>query len=253
MRGIYGVLRVRRRTLTAVGILLVVCMLPAIDRPARQVAAYRERLPIYSVSTAEKLLALGINCAWSNADIPLLIEILDTHNVTATFFVSGSWCKKYPESVSALHNAGHEIASHSNTHADLTILNKAEIQQEIRLCNAKIQAITGAVPTLFRAPSGAHSPLVVETVLEEGMLPVQWDWDSLDYRNPTPQEMCARLQTSMRPGSITLLHSGAQNTPAALPLMIEMARGQGYDFVSVSELLYPEPYTLDHAGRQSKA
>jgi Predicted xylanase/chitin deacetylase len=254
MRRIYGVFRVRRKMLAAVGILLLaVSILPGLPRPDRQAAAYRERLPIYSVNTAQKAMALGINCAWDNADIPLLIEILGTHNVTATFFVSGSWCKKFPQSVKALYDAGHEIASHSNTHADLTTLSKAEIQQEIRLCNEKIKAITGVVPTLFRAPSGAHSPLVVQTVLEEGLLPIQWDCDSLDYRDPTPQEICARIQSGMQPGSIALFHSGAKNTPAALPLVIEMARGQGYDVVSVSELVYPAPYALDHAGRQSKA
>lgn len=216
------------------------------------VSAGKRSLPIYSVETSETKMSLGFNCAWDNTDIPELIEILGRYDVKATFFVSGSWCKKYPESVKALYDAGHEIGSHSNTHADMATLNKTRLVEEITRCNDKIQAITGQETKLFRMPSGSYNDLVIETILEQGMIPIQWDCDSLDYKNPSPEEMRARITKKLRPGSITLFHSGAKNTPAALPSIIEVIQSTGYEIVTISDLIWPPPYTLDYEGRQHK-
>lgn len=208
------------------------------------------KLPIYSVETAEKKVSMGFNCAWDNADITQLIEILGRYKVRATFFVSGSWCKKYPDSVKALYDAGHEIGSHSNTHADLAKLGRDQLLEEITLCNRKIKAIIGKEPELFRMPSGSYNDLVIETIESQGMTAIQWDCDTVDYRNPTPAEMRDRVMDKLRNGSILLLHSGARNTPEALPGLIEAIRGAGYELVPVSDLILPAPYTVDHEGRQ---
>ncbi|MCL2055844.1 MAG: polysaccharide deacetylase family protein [Oscillospiraceae bacterium] len=216
---------------------------PAASQAGRQI-------PIYSVETQEMKVSLGFNCAWDNADIPELIAILEEHGVKATFFISGGWCEKYPESVRALSGAGHEIGSHSNTHADLAKLGKKAIIEEIVLCNEKIKAATGASPTLFRMPSGSYNKLVIETLREQGMIPIQWDIDTVDYKDPPPEEMRANIRKNLRKGSIILLHSGAKNTPAALPGILADIKAAGYTAVPVSQLILDEPYRLDHEGRQ---
>ena len=220
---------------------------------AVSVTATTRKLPIYSVQTAEKTAALGFNCAWDNADIPRLIQILEQYQTKATFFVAGDWCDKYPQSVRNLAQAGHEIGSHSNTHTDLTKLNRAQIAQEITLCNEKITALTGQPVKWFRMPSGAYNNLVIETVRGHDMEPIQWDCDSLDYTNPTPAEINQHIWDRLQPGSILLFHSGAKNTPEALPSLLLELQADGYRLVPVSELVLPAPYRIDHQGRQHKA
>jgi polysaccharide deacetylase family sporulation protein PdaB len=220
---------------------------------AIQTAASQEKRPIYSVETDRKAVSLGINCAWGNEDIPALIEILDNAGVKATFFVVGDWCEKYPESVKLLHDAGHEIGTHSDTHTDMTKLDRAGILRELRDSAAKIEAITGERVRLFRPPSGAYNTEVIATAEEEGFYPIQWDCDSLDYRDPTPAEMEARILKNLQSGSILLFHSGAKNTPASLPGIIASIQAQGYKLVPVSELIHPAPYRVDFEGRQHKA
>lgn len=220
---------------------------------AVQTLAAPQKHPIYSVETDKMEVSLGINCAWDNADIPRLIEILDRYNIKASFFVVGDWVDKYPESVKALYDAGHEIGSHSDTHADMTKLDRTGMVREIQDSCQKIEAITGQRVTLFRPPSGAYNATVVEVVRQQGLYPIQWDCDSIDYRNPTPAEMQQRILKKLRKGSIMLFHSGAKNTPEALPMIIESVQKQGYRFVQVSELIHKGDYTVDFEGRQHPA
>lgn len=230
---------------------LGVCLLGEASRAMRTMAV-QEKRPIYSVDMDEKKVSLGINCAWDNADIPQLIEILEAENIKASFFVVGDWCDRYPESVKALYDAGHEIGTHSDTHADMAKLDRDGILRELRTSADKIQAVTGERPILFRPPSGSYNTLVIETAEEEGFYPIQWNCDSIDYRNPTADEMQTRILKKLRPGSITLFHSGAKNTPAALPQIIAAIRAEGYEFVPVSELIHSAPYRVDFEGRQHK-
>jgi len=95
--------------------------------------------------------------------------------VKATFFVVGEWVDKYPESVKALHDAGHEIMNHSNTHAHYNSLSTEEIIADVEACNDKIEAVTGVRPTLIRCPYGEYDDHVIAAIRSIGMEPVQWD------------------------------------------------------------------------------
>ena len=187
---------------------------------------------------------------WGNEDTQQLIDILGKYNVKATFFVVGEWVEKYPESVKALYDAGHEIMNHSDDHPYFTKLGADEIINQINACNEKIKSITGVCPILFRPPYGDYNDKVVLTVRGLGMEPVQWDVDSLDWKNPTPDNIAKRVLERVRPGSIILFHNAAKNTPAALPTVIEGLIQKGYAMVPVSDLLIPGEYTIDHTGRQ---
>ena len=80
-------------------------------------SASQRQLPIYCVQRDQKLASVSFDAAWGNEDTQQLIDILAKYQVQATFFVVGDWVDKYPESVLALHEAGHEVMNHSNTHA----------------------------------------------------------------------------------------------------------------------------------------
>ena len=114
---------------------------------------------------------------WGNEDTQQLIDILGKYKVPATFFVVGEWVDKYPESVKALHEAGHEIMNHSNTHAHYPQLTADEVVADLNACNDKIEAVTGVRPTLVRLPYGDYDDRSINAVRSIGMEPIQWDVD----------------------------------------------------------------------------
>jgi len=217
------------------------------------VLAEPTRRPIYSVETPQMQVALGLNCAWGNEDIEEILAVLARYDVPASFFVLGQWAERYPESVRMIASAGHEVGSHSNTHADMTNLSEGQIQRQISESLETIQGLTGVRPTLFRTPSGAYNNQVIALIEQAGLYPIQWDCDSLDYRDLTADQMWARISKNLRPGSILLFHGGTKNTASALPQIIEQIRAEGYEFVPVSQLIHPRPYTVNFEGRQRPA
>lgn len=217
---------------------------------ARRASAATRDLPIYCVDRPDRVCALTFDAAWGNEDTQQLIDILGEHNIQATFFVVGEWVDKYPESVKALSDAGHEVMNHSSTHPHMTELSTDQMQQEVQTCNEKIAAVTGKTPTLFRPPFGDYNDQVVSTLRGMKMYTIQWDVDSLDWRNPAPSEIVSRVCSKAQNGSIILFHNAAKNTPAALPDVIDGLIEQGFSFVPVSKLIYKDNYTMDHTGKQ---
>ena len=190
---------------------------------------------------------------WGNEDTQMLIDILGKYKVKATFFVVGDWVDKYPESVKALHDAGHEVMNHSNTHAHMSQLSKDEIIADVEACNDKIEAVTGVRPTLIRPPYGEYDDNVITAIRSIGMEPIQWDVDSLDWKDLEAPEIIKRVTGKVQSGSIVLFHNAALHTPEALPTIIATLLQEGYTFVPISEIILPQPYTIDHTGRQLPA
>ena len=189
---------------------------------------------------------------WGNEDTQTLIDILGKYGVRATFFVVGSWVDKYPESVKALSDAGHEIMTHSDDHAHFSKLNADAIRSNISASCDKIEAVTGVRPTLFRCPYGEYDDHVIQTLEEMGMKTIQWDVDSLDWKELSAGEIIQRVQNGVKPGSIVLFHNAAKHTPEALPAVIEYLLQNGYSIVPVSEMLLTGDYVMDHTGRMCR-
>lgn len=213
-------------------------------------SANQRVLPIYSVERDNKAIALSFDAAWGNEDTQLLIDILNEYNVKATFFLVGDWVDRYPESVKQLYDAGMEIGNHSDNHAHFTKLSSEGIVADVTACNEKIKAITGESPTLFRCPYGEYDDHVVSAINNMGMHVIQWDVDSLDWKDLSAEEIYQRVTSRAAPGSICLFHNAALHTPEALPSIIEYLLSEGYSIVPISQLIYTENYTIDHAGRQ---
>ena len=253
------VLFLRKRWLALPAALAAICALSLITTlPAYVSASTTQRqLPIYSVQRDYKTCALSFDAAWGNEDTQTLIDIFERYKVKATFFVVGEWVDKYPESVKALSEAGHEVMSHSNDHAHFNALSSEEIVADINACNDKIEAVTGKRPTLFRPPFGEYDDHVITTVRGMGIEPIQWDVDSLDWKDYDAATITQRVTSSVGPGSIVLFHNAALHTPEALPSILEYLLGEGYEIVPISQLILPgecgTDYTLDHTGRQCPA
>lgn len=212
-----------------------------------------KRLPIYCVETDKKQIAISFDAAWGNDDTETLINILAEYQVPATFFVVGAWVDKYPESVKQLHDAGHQIHNHSNTHPHMPQLSSTQMADELKSCNDKIASVTGITPNLFRCPYGDYNNATINAVEQANMYTVQWSVDSLDWKeNATAQTIADRVISKAHDGSIVLFHNDADFTPAALPTILKTLKEQGYEFVFISDLIMTENYTIDHAGKQCK-
>ena len=216
-------------------------------------AGSERKLPIYCVECEEKKVAISFDAAWGNDDTQQLINILDEYDAVATFFVVGAWVDKYPESVKQLSDAGHQVQNHSNTHPHMPQLSQEQMLDEINSCNNKIANITGVTPTLLRPPYGDYNNATIETVEKAGMYTIQWDVDSLDWKdNATPESITKRVVGKVKPGSIVLFHNDAEHTPAALPQILKALKQDGYEFVFIEDLILKKNYEIKHDGMQCK-
>lgn len=234
--------------------LAVVAIFWVVNSPAIVgVSASSRELPIYCVQRDNKAVSLTFDAAWGNEDTQTLIDILGKYGVKATFFLVGEWVDKYPESVQALYDAGMEIGNHSDTHPHMAKLSEKQIIDEVSLCSGKIENITGDEVKLFRCPYGEYDDEVVRTVKNMGVYPIQWDVDSLDWKDLSAAEITKRVTSKVADGSIILFHNAAKHTPEALPGIIEYLLSEGYQIVPVSELLLDGEYDIDNTGRMTAA
>lgn len=209
-------------------------------------------LPIYCIDTNEPKIALSFDAAWGNEDTSKILDILSKHQIHATFFMTGGWVDSYPDDVKAIYAAGHDLGNHSQNHPDLTTLSDSQIAEELLQVHNKVKTLTGYDMFLFRPPYGAYNNSVVTTAKENGYYTIQWDVDSLDWKD---YGIDAILDTvthhkHLGNGSIILCHNGAKYTADALDTLITSLQEKGYEIVPVSELIYRDNYHMDHEGRQ---
>lgn len=208
-------------------------------------------IPIYSVVREDNKIALTFDSAWNDDDIDEIIDILDSYDAKATFFVTGKWAEDYSSSLNKLYRSGFEIGIHSYNHTDYTTLSRGEILDDIDKCDKALLKVTGHTTDLVRAPSGAYDDNVVRTIEDSGRYCIQWSVDGIDYIETTPQEIAERVTSELEAGDIILLHNGTEFTKEALPMILESVKDT-YEFVTVSDLIYKDDYRIDYAGKQRK-
>lgn len=233
------------------GVALSAAVFLVATMPTAVSASSTERqLPIYCVNRDQKMCSISFDAAWGDASTQSLVDILNQYGVKATFFVIGNWAEQYPEDVKMLHENGMEVMNHSSAHGHMNQMSSEEIVADVQKCNEQIQALTGECPTLFRCPYGEYDDHVISSIRAIGMEPIQWDVDSLDWKEISAQEIYQRVTGKVQSGSIILFHNAGLNTPEALPDILEYLIAEGYEIVPISELLLEGEYTIDHEGRQ---
>lgn len=220
------------------------------DNGDAAVSASARELPIYSVQSETARVALTFDAAWGAEDTQILIDALGKYGAKATFFVVGEWVDKYPDAVRSLHAAGHSVMNHSDTHPHMSQLAADGILKEANRASDKIEKITGVRPDLLRVPYGDYNDTVIKTLRSGGYQVIQWDVDSLDWKDLSANEICRRVTDKVKPGSIVLFHNAAKHTPEALPVILANLKDKGYEFVTVSEMILRENYYIDHTGKQ---
>lgn len=243
------VLTKRTLAVAASFLLIAAVALPTIFQTVETSVSTRE-LPIYSVECSDKKIAVTFDSAWNDDDIDKIIQVLNEYNCPSTFFVTGDWAERFPESLKKLYNAGHEIGSHSYNHTLYSTLSKEEIIADMDKCDLVIESVLGFKPNIMRAPSGDYTNNSILAAKETNRFCIQWDVDSLDWKELTEEEMKNRIFDRVQNGSILLFHNGTKQTADALPGILTALKQDGYTFCKVSDLIYKENYSIDHTGRQ---
>ena len=211
------------------------------------------KVPIYNVQTEEKRVAISFDAAWGADKTEKIMEILQEYDANATFFLVGFWSEKYPELVKQIHENGFEIGTHSNTHPDMTKLNKEQIKLELEQSIAKMKEAADVEVELFRAPYGAYNNDVIEVAESMNLQTIQWDVDSLDWKGLSGGEIATRILNRIKPGSIILCHNNSDHILDALPIILDRLKLQGYTVGCIGDLVYKDNYIIDRAGVQKLA
>ena len=211
-----------------------------------------KELPIYCVETEKKQVAISFDCAWGNEETAHLLEILEDHDIKATFFMTGGWVESYPDDVKAIYEAGHDLGNHSQNHKNMSQLSDQECRSELMSVHDQVKELTGYDMFLFRPPYGDYDSEVIRKAQECGYYSIQWDVDSLDWKDYGTDAVIKTVcqHKHLGNGSIILMHNGAKYTADALDTLIENLQEQGYEIVPISELILKDHYHINVEGRQ---
>lgn len=210
------------------------------------------KLPIHNVETSEKNISLTFDAAYGSDKTEDIIQILKEYEADATFFLVGLWVENFPEKVQGIVDAGFEIGTHSNTHPHMTRLSADDAKNELKASKEKIEAYTKTSATLFRAPFGEYSDRVINVAESLSLQTIQWDIDSLDWKNLSATDIIQRVTTKAKPGSIVLFHNNSDNILKVLPVVLQTLKDKGYALKRVSDLVYKENFKIDNNGTQYK-
>ncbi|MBF0786801.1 MULTISPECIES: polysaccharide deacetylase family protein [unclassified Streptococcus] len=182
----------------------------------------------------QKRIALTFDDGPNATTTPQVLDILKRYNVKATFFILGQNVPGNEELLKRIVAEGHEVANHTWDHANLVTLSDDQVRQEIKKTQEVIKNVTGQAPTMMRPPYGS----VNQSVISIMQMPViYWSVDSKDWQSRNPVAILNEIKTCIYPGSIILMHDIHQSTVNSLTSVLDELSSQGYQSVTVSELL----------------
>jgi peptidoglycan/xylan/chitin deacetylase (PgdA/CDA1 family) len=193
-----------------------------------------------SVETEKKKIALTFDDGPHPRLTPRILEILARYNVPATFFMVGQNVINYPDAALQVIQAGHEVGNHTFTHPHLARLNESAIMDEIGKCEDALEELCEYRPHLLRTPQGALTPSLERCLLHDDYILVLWSLDTRDWDNKSTACIVQTVLDNVKSGDIVLMHDFIghnSKTPEALEKIIPALLSQGYEFVTVSELL----------------
>jgi peptidoglycan-N-acetylglucosamine deacetylase len=200
---------------------------------------------VYKGVTDRRAIALTFDDGPSEST-PALLEILDRHGVAATFFQCGANVRRLPQIARQVALAGHEIGNHSDSHRHFQFKSGAFIYRELAAAQVSIQAATGALPRLFRAPFGVRWFGLREAQARLGLLGVMWTALGVDWKLPVDR-VASRLLRSAANGAIFCLHDGRElaqrpdisSTLGAVGRVLPVLIDRGFHFEKVTDILCP--------------
>lgn len=212
---------------------------------------YLKETPVEEFVPRQKVIALTFDDGPSDKTTPTILTILKKKKVPATFFMLGQQAEKFPDLVKTIADDGHELANHSYSHPNLTELSADETRQQINQTQAAIYKASGILPKYVRPPYGSFN---YETAVAIGLPLVNWSVDSLDWKTKNSKKIGEEIKTTLGNDSIVLMHDIHQETADALEKLITDLQKDGYQFVTLSDLLQvtADPLTVYYSASNQK-
>lgn len=198
---------------------------------------------ILSGSPQKREIALTFDDAPDTHFTPQVLDQLKKMNVKATFFIVGNRAEKHPEMIARIVREGHAIGNHSYNHPNFNKLNDTAFREQIQKTDQILQRLIGYKPVIVRPPYGNITEGQIKWLISQKKKIVNWNVDSLDWKNLTAEQVMTNILADIRPGSIILQHSAGgkgedlSGTVQAIPKVIQKLRADGVRFVTIPELL----------------
>lgn len=167
---------------------------------------------------------------------PWILDLLDQYGAKATFFLVGRQAEMYPDLTREIVRRGHEIGSHSYTHANQRELSLLGIERELVMSRLMLRRACGEFVTLFRPPGGNYDGQVQEAVRATGYTAVFWTENISGYVGETGPEILPKMLNKIGTNGIVLLHNGYDETHEVLPLLLPALAARGLRMDTVSAL-----------------
>ncbi|MDG5789836.1 polysaccharide deacetylase family protein [Evansella sp. AB-P1] len=194
--------------------------------------------------TNEKKIALTFDDGPDPRFTPQILDTLSKYNVPATFFLMGARAEAYPEIAKRIGDEGHIVGNHTYWHPNLVAEGEIEtLAREVTNAEDKLAEILGFRTSLFRPPYGFLYDELLEKLREMNYSVIGWSVDSLDWQALPPEETAENVIQNIHPGAIVLMHDGTDieadltGTIESLDIIIPNLQEQGYEFVTVPQLL----------------
>ena len=220
--------------LILVSLFSIVCLVSFVPEKAVPIYGGKQVQAIYHGDRANKNISLMFNVYENSQVVNKIVDLLDSYNAKATFFVGGCWADDNGEVLNKIVSSGHEIANHGYFHKDHKKLDYKANLEEIRLTSAIIKALCGAKPTLFAPPSGSFSTTTLEVCFDLNYKLIMWSKDTIDWRDNDLDLIFNRATKNIENGDLILMHP-KEHTLKILPKILKHFDDLGFEMVSVSQ------------------
>lgn len=195
----------------------------------------------YARNTEEKIIYLTFDCGYENGNTPKILEALKKHGAPATFFVVGNFVADNPELVKQMIAEGHTVGNHSYHHPDMSQMDQASFEKELKDLETLYQQTTGQeMVKYFRPPQGKYSEASLQKAKDLGYKTFFWSLAYVDWytdNQPTHEEAFEKLLGRIHPGAIVLLHNTSSTNGEILDELLTKWEEMGYTFQSLAQLV----------------
>lgn len=192
--------------------------------------------PIFHGNPATPKIAFACNVFWGEEFLPTMLKTLDDNNIKITFFIGGSWAKRFPDVVTLLAERGHELGNHTYSHPHPNTLSKDKNKEQILRAEQLVMELTQLKTTLYAPPYGEYNDTVLSAATELGYKTIMWSIDTIDWQRPPSNIIINRVMKKINNGAIILIHP-TESTAKALPELIQQLKSKGYTITTVSDIL----------------